>query len=459
VELKNKRVMVLGLGVSGVAAAHLLAARGAALIMADQRVDLACDRLPAGEVHLGEGTPEWLSGVSLVVTSPGVPPSSTLMRAARTAQIPVIGELELGARFVTAPLVAVTGTNGKSTVTELLGEIFATAGMRTFVGGNLGTPLSAAGGDFDVAVVEVSSYQLETIERFKPRVAIHLNLTADHLDRYDDLEAYGRAKERIFLNQDTTDWAVLNRDDPAVWKLAARTRAQVFSFGRERPPSGPAVWSDGDRIAFDDVSERSSQTRLLAPLRSAGARVHASDSISLKKFRLPGTHNRLNAMAAAAGARAMQIAPAVIERALANFAGLPHRLEFVGEKAGVLYVDDSKGTNVGAVVEALAAVAGPVVLIAGGVDKGGDYAPLRAALANKVRLLFLLGAAREKMRDALAGATTIECVDTLAGAVARAAAGAQPGETVLLSPACSSFDQFKDYAERGRIFQKLVRAL
>jgi UDP-N-acetylmuramoylalanine--D-glutamate ligase len=216
--------------------------------------------------------------------------------------------------------------------------------------------------------------------------------------------------------------------------------AQVFSFGRERPPSGPAVWSDGDRIAFDDG-------------------VHASDSISMKKFRLPGTHNRLNAMAAAAAAFALEIAPAVIERALANFAGLPHRLELVGERAGVLYVDDSKGTNVGAVVEALAAVAGPVVLIAGGVDKGGDYAPLRAALANKVRLLFLLGAAREKMRDALAGATTIECVDTLAGAVARAAAGAQPGETVLLSPACSSFDQFKDYAERGRIFQKLVRAL
>ena len=433
--------MVIGLGISGVAAAGLLAARGAELIMVDQRAESASGKLPAGEVRIGAGSAEWLNGVDLVVSSPGVAPSSILMSAARARKIPIVGELELASRFVSAPIVAVTGTNGKSTVTELIGAIFIAAGMKTFVGGNLGTPLSAAaGGDYDVAVVEVSSYQLETIERFKPRVAIHLNLSADHLERYADLVDYGRAKERIFLNQDADDWAILNRDDPPVWKLAPRMRAQVISFGRERPANGAAMWSDGELIAFDDGRG-------------------SSGTISVEKFRLPGAHNRSNSMAAVAAAHAMQVAPSTIEEALANFRGLPHRLETVREKAGVRYIDDSKGTNVGAVIEALAAVEGPVILIAGGVDKGGAYEPLRAALAGKVHRLFLIGAAREKMREALTGATTIECVETLAAAVALAAARAQPGDTVLLSPACSSFDQFKDYAERGRIFQELVRAL
>jgi UDP-N-acetylmuramoylalanine--D-glutamate ligase len=447
-ELRGKRVMVIGLGISGRAAARLLAERGAQLVMTDRNADLAREDLPVGVVHLGAEDPAWLDGpapIDLVVASPGVPQTSTLMSTARARRIPIIGELELGSRLVSAPMVAITGTNGKSTVTVLLGEICKAAGMKTFVGGNLGTPLAdAAGATYDVAVIEVSSYQLELIETFKPRVAIHLNLTDDHLDRYRDLGEYGRAKARVFENQDGSDWAILNRDDAHVWKLAHEVRARVFSFGFDRPASAAtdisrAIWCDDDALAFDD-----------------GTR---SGRIALSGFALPGRHNLLNAMAAAAAALALGVVPQTIERELIGFSGLPHRTEFVRDVNGIRYIDDSKGTNVGAVVEALAATGGPVILIAGGVDKGGDYGPLRAPLSEKVRLLILIGAARDKMRTALEGAAAIETAPALAEAVRIAAARARRGDTVMLSPACSSFDQFKDYAERGRVFQELVRAL
>jgi UDP-N-acetylmuramoylalanine--D-glutamate ligase len=440
-ELQGKRVMVIGLGVSGLAAARLLAAHGAKLVLADRRTDLAREKLPVGEVRLGEEDPAWLDGVKLVVASPGVPPSSPLMSAARALRIPLISELELASRLITAPMVAVTGTNGKSTVVVLLGEIFRKAGRKTFVGGNLGTALADAASDnYQDIVAEVSSYQLELIEKFKPRVAIYLNLSDDHLDRYANLEEYGRAKARIFENQDAGDWAVLNRDDPKVWRVAESLRSQVMSFGFAPPPeNGSALWRESDAIAFANGARRG--------------------RISLAEFKLPGAHNVANAMAAAAGALAIGIEPTVIERALAESHGLPHRIETVGEKNGVRFVDDSKGTNVGAVLEALGAMRSPVILLAGGVDKGGDYAPLIEPLREKVRLLILYGSAREKMRDALSGPVAIEVVTTLAEAVALAEKRAMSGDTVLLSPACSSFDQFKDYAERGRVFQELVRAL
>jgi UDP-N-acetylmuramoylalanine--D-glutamate ligase len=439
-ELQGKRVMVIGLGVSGLAAARLLAARGAGLVLTDRRTDLKREGWPAGEIRLGEEDPAWLKGVELVVASPGVPPSSPLMSAAHDAGIPLISELELASRFITAPIIAVTGTNGKSTVVVLLGEIFRQAGYKTFVGGNLGTALAdAVDGGYANVVAEVSSYQLELIETFKPRVAIYLNLTDDHLDRYGSLEEYGQAKARIFENQDAGDWAIVNRDDTHVRRRAEALSSRVMSFGEARPSTMPALWLEGEAITFDDGVRRG--------------------HISLAEFKLPGAHNAANAMAAAAGALAMGIEPAVIEKALAESHGLPHRIETVGEKAGVRYVDDSKGTNVGAVVEALGALAAPVILLAGGVDKGGEYAPLIEPLRAKVKLLIVYGAAREKMRAALAGSTAIEVVASLAEAVALAAERAVRGDTVLLSPACSSFDQFKDYAERGRVFQELVRAL
>jgi UDP-N-acetylmuramoylalanine--D-glutamate ligase len=440
-ELAGKRVLVIGLGVSGRAAARLAAARGAQLVLADARADIAREGLPAGELRLGAEDPARLDGVDLAIASPGVPPTSPLMRAAVAAGIPLIGELEFGARFVRAPIVAITGTNGKSTVTMMIGAMLRAAGLRAFVGGNLGTPIAeAATGDFDAAVVEASSYQLELVERFHPRVAVHLNLSDDHLDRYRDFAEYGRAKARIFENQDAADCAVLNRDDPNVWRLAASARARVFSFGLQAPPpSGDAIWPVRDALAW----------------RFRGA----EGEIDLRRFTLRGRHNLANAMAAAAAALAMGAGAAAIESALADFKGLKHRIEFVAEKRGVRYVDDSKGTNVGAAVEALYAVEPPVILIAGGVDKGGDYAPLRAAVRERARLVILNGAAREKMRAALAGAAAIEAAPTMDEAVRIAARRACPGDTVLLSPACSSFDQFKDYAERGRVFQELVRTL
>ncbi len=448
-DLAGKRVMVIGLGVSGLAAARLLASCGARLVMTDLRADprpdlhgesgAGDDSMPSGEIHLGGEDPAWLDGVDLVVTSPGVPSASRLLTEADRRRIPVIGELELGSRFVEAPIVAVTGTNGKSTVTTLIGEIFKAAGRRVFAGGNLGTPLvEAAGEEFDAVVAEVSSYQLERTEHFKPHVAVHLNLAEDHLDRYKNLDEYGSAKARLFRMQDRYDWAILNRDDPRVWFLRTKISAQVMSFGLAPADSTPAIGYDGGDLIFD--------------IRTCHGR------ISLKRLRLAGRHNIANAMAATAAALVSGIELRVIEAALADFAGLPHRTEFVAERDGVTYIDDSKGTNVASVIEALAAVRAPVILIAGGMDKGGAYAPLRAPLGEKARLLILIGAARDTMGAALKDATEIELVQTLDEAVRRAAAASRRGDTVLLSPACSSFDQFRNYAERGRIFQELVRA-
>jgi len=439
-ELGGKHVLVIGLGVTGAAAARFLASRGAILSMTDRRTDLDRSKLPTGAMHLGAEDPAWIRGIDLVVTSPGVPRDSILIRTALENRIPVIGEIELASRFITAPLVAVTGTNGKSTVVVLLGEIMKAAGMRTFVGGNLGTPLvDAINGEYDVAVVEVSSFQLESIEKFRAKVGVHLNLSDDHFDRYRNLEDYGRAKARLFENQDASDFAILNRDDLNVWKLAANMRARVISFGIERGDDTASLWHEGNTIAFDLGTRRG--------------------KISLEGFRLSGRHNIANAMAATAAALALNVDPKKIELALASFRGLPHRIEIVAEKHGVTYIDDSKGTNVGAVVEAIDALAAPIILIAGGLDKGGDYAPLRRPLSEKVKLAIFNGAARTKMRDALDGATTIDLVATLHEAVEHAAQAARAGDTVLLSPACSSFDQFKDYAERGNVYKELVRAL
>jgi UDP-N-acetylmuramoylalanine--D-glutamate ligase len=440
-DVRGKRVLVLGLGVSGLAVAQFLAGQGAKLVLVDRNEKLDRGSLPAGEIHLGAEDPAWLKGVDSVVTSPGVPRTSAILTGAVAAKIPVMGEIEFASRFLSAPIAAITGTNGKSTVTMMLDEMLKAAGMRTFVGGNLGTPLvKAIGGVYDALVVEVSSFQLEWIEKFRPRVGIYLNLTDDHFDRYQSLEDYGAAKARIFENQDSGDWAILNRDDANVWKLARTVRAQVFSFGMLASGETPAIWPVGKHLDFQ-MRARKGQ-------------------INMAGFRLPGAHNVANAMAASAAALAMFADVGPIERAIRSFAGLPHRIEFVREADGVTWIDDSKGTNVGAVVEAIEAVTAPIVLLAGGLDKGGNYAPLLGPIRTKVKLVILFGAASEKMRDALAGTPTpIRLVPTLKDAVELAAKVAKQGDTVLLSPACASFDQFKDYAERGNVFQELVRAL
>jgi UDP-N-acetylmuramoylalanine--D-glutamate ligase len=430
-ELKGKRAMVVGLGVSGRAVARFLARRGAALVLTDKKADLATGDLPFGEIHFGAEDAAWLKGVDLIVTSPGIPRESILLREAIARGISVIGEIELASQFVQAPIIGITGTNGKSTVTTMVGEILKAAGKNVFVGGNLGTPLiEAVGVDPEALVIELSSFQLEWIEKFRAHVGVHLNLTDDHFERYRDLEDYGRAKARLFENQGAGDWAVLNRDDPNVWKLRLTMRSRVVGFGLGAAPAGgDAIWSDSANVFFDVGGRRG--------------------RLDLAQFKLPGKHNLSNAMAAAGAALAIEIDPGAIETGLASFQPLAHRIETVREWRGIQFVDDSKGTNVGAVVEALDAVRAPVILIAGGFDKGGDYAPLKNPLQEKVKLAIFIGAAREKMRAALEGTTRIEVVEKLADAVVRAAEVGVAGDTVMLSPACSSFDQFRNYAERG----------
>jgi UDP-N-acetylmuramoylalanine--D-glutamate ligase len=438
--LQGINAMVVGLGASGSAAARFLAARGAHLTLTDRRSEVDRAALPAGEVRLGGEEPGWLKGIELVVASPGVPRDSVLLREAVARKIEVIGEIELASRFIAAPIAAVTGTNGKSTVTMMLGAMLKEDGRKVFVGGNLGTPLiEAVDGAYDAIVAELSSFQLEWIERFRPHVGVHLNLTDDHFDRYLDLADYGRAKARLFENQDSGDWAILNRDDPNVWKLARTVRSRVLGFGLGGDAAPPAIRPGDSALEFDTGESRG--------------------RISLAGFRLPGRHNLANAMAASAAAIAMGASIGAIERALAHYHPLAHRIELVCEKDGITWIDDSKGTNVGAVVEALDAVAAPVILIAGGVDKGGEYAPLVEPLRRKARRAILIGAARKRMAAALRGAVEVETVATLGEAVERAARIGRRGDTVLLSPACSSFDQFRDYAERGNVFKELVRAL
>ncbi|MGD0073443.1 MAG: UDP-N-acetylmuramoyl-L-alanine--D-glutamate ligase [Candidatus Binataceae bacterium] len=441
IELAGKRVVVLGLGVTGRGVARFLAARGARLCLIDQRADIDRDGLPPGaELHLGPELSNCLSGADLVIPSPGVARDYPLLREAVAARIPVLSELELASRFLAGPLVAITGTNGKSTVTVMLGEVLKAAGMQAFVGGNLGTPLiDAIGAAHDVAVVEVSSFQLEWIESFRPHVAIHLNLTDDHLYRYRDLEEYGRFKARIFENQNADDFAIINRDDPHVWRLNGRLKARTISFGLSQAAAPPAIQLDRDALVFDDGTTRR--------------------RVGIGALKIPGRHNLANATAVAAAAMVLGVDAKPIERVFAEFTGLAHRIEFVRERNGVTFVDDSKGTNVGATVEAIAAVAAPIIWIAGGVDKGGDYSPLRVLLKEKVRRAILIGEARYKMQAALSDVTEVELTATLADAVARAAAIARRGDTILLSPACSSFDQFRNYEERGRIFKELARAL
>ncbi len=443
-DVEGKKVMMLGLARTGVAAARFLAERGADVTVSDRRgeADLTREIAALGgapvRFRLGGEDPSWLDGIDLLIPSPGVPQENPLLRAAGRRGIEILSEIELGYRFVRAPLLAITGTNGKSTTTSLIGAMLKAAGANVFVGGNIGAPLIGfAGQAWDWGVVEVSSFQLEWVQAFRPKIAILLNLTEDHLDRYASFNDYCAAKERIFAAQQPDDVAVLNRDDPLVWRARARTRARVVSFGWSTVDEG--VYATKDEIVW----------------RGGGA----EERFALARVKIHGVHNVENMMAAVAAAKAAGITRAAIQSALESFAGLEHRLEFVREKSGVRYYNDSKGTNVGAVIKSLAGFSAPVILLAGGVDKGGDYAPLAAEIRRTVKKLILFGAAKEKIRAALGGSIETVVVDSLDAAVREAAASARAGDIVLLSPACSSFDMFRDYTERGKRFRSLVQEL
>jgi UDP-N-acetylmuramoylalanine--D-glutamate ligase len=444
----GKKALVIGAKRTGAAAARYHASQGAAVIL--------CDKATAGfddERRRLEGMPiEWrlgredvalLAGVELVIPSPGVPREHEVLAAAVERGIAVLAEIELAFRALSVPLYAITGTNGKSTTTELLGRMIRRSGSRVFVGGNLGTPLvEAVGQAIDCAVAEVSSFQLEWVEELRPEIGVFLNLTDDHLDRYPSLEAYGEAKATLFRAQTPEDWAVLSREDPWVWNLRDHLRSRVISFGFDTVEYGTFPRDGTIVVRLPD-----------------GTRKREELTFATSRTRLRGIHNLENLMATATAALLAGVPPAAIQEAIDEFPGLPHRLQLVRQKDGVSFVDDSKGTNVGAVVKSLASIAGPVILLAGGVDKGGSYEPLRALVRERVKRLILFGEARETIRSTLGEETETLLVGNLEEAVARAAESARTGDTVLLSPACSSFDMFRDYAERGDRFRALVEAL
>ena len=436
--------MVLGLARTGRDTARFLAQEGAVVLVSDLRaaadlqVELnALAGLPI-QYHLGGEDLNWLEGVDMVVPSPGVPMNNLLLQEAGQRGIEIISEIELAYRALSLPLIAVTGTNGKSTTTTLIGEILKANGTKTFVGGNLGMPLIGCGAvNWDWGVVEVSSFQLEWVKWFRPRIAVLLNISEDHLDRYPDLAAYAGAKQRIFTAQDEEDIAVLNRDDSRVWPMRQQLRSQVVSIGFSEVPNG--VFAERDAIVWRDGQ--------------------GEERFSLTAAKIKGVHNVENMMAAIAATKAVGVGHDVIQKTLESFPGLEHRLEFVREKDGVRYFNDSKGTNVGAVEKSLASFSEPVILIAGGVDKGGDYRQLQNCIRQRVRRLVLFGAAKDIIAEALGHLTETMIVTDLAAAVGDAAAHARLGDVVLLSPACSSFDMFRNYAERGKAFKSLVHAL
>ena len=443
-ELKGKKVLVIGLARTGRECARFLVEQGASVTVSDLRPEAelkdevkSLAGLPI-RYFFGAEERRWLEAMDCVIPSPGVAAENPLLSEAAAGGIPVLSEIELAYRFFRAPLVAVTGTNGKSTTTTLIGEMVKAGGRKVFVGGNLGTPfIGAVSGEWDWGVLEISSFQLEWIERFRPRIAVLLNVTEDHLDRYTTFDDYRRAKERIFAAQSEGEFAVLNREDPRVWALRVNVKARVVSFGFAEVSEG--AYATADMIVWRDGANE--------------------ERFPLADVKIQGVHNVENMMAAVAAAKLAGIARQPIQQTLEHFPGLEHRLEFVREKDGVSYYNDSKGTNVGAVVKSLAGFSAPVILIAGGVDKGGDYGPLEEGIKRKVRRLVLFGAAKNVIARALGHLTETVIVENLAAAVGDAAAAARAGDVVLLAPACSSFDQFRNYAERGRSFKNLVQAL
>ncbi len=443
-ERRDQKVVVVGFGRSGQAATKLLLREGARVVVSEARPrkDLPQGLLSSFEeqgviFETGGHRPETLTSADLVVVSPGVP--LEVYASAVLSGIPVIGELELAYQYLKGKkVVAITGTNGKTTTTAMVTDILRLSGYRVFVGGNFGTPLSEfvlSGQKAEMVVLEVSSFQLETTITFAPDVALLLNITPDHLERYLSFEDYARAKWRLFTAQGPYQAAILPEDLPNLKEALEEIRAKVYFFGKGK--GAQAILKEG---AFE--------------LRLA----EEPERYTFAGFKLLGEHNRLNFMAAALAARLAGATPEGVNRAIQSFIGFPHRLEFVGCFGGVYFVNDSKATNVDATLKALEGLAGPIILILGGKHKGASYRPLAPAIREKVRLLILMGDSRHLMAEELRDLTLTRLVPTLEEAVALAISEAVSGDTVLLSPAAASFDQFENYQERGDLFREIVLA-
>jgi UDP-N-acetylmuramoylalanine--D-glutamate ligase len=448
VDVKDKRVLVVGLGKSGVASALFLKARGARVTVSDTKSpDQLRDEIPllldhGIAVETGGHGERTFRGQDLIVVSPGVPVDAPPLVQARASGEPVIGEVELAAQHLPGPIVAITGSNGKTTTTSLAGDILTAGGLPTVVGGNIGTPaisLVEHAARETVIVLEISSFQLETIQTFRPRVAVILNITPDHLDRHRTFQAYVDAKARIFENQQTSDFAVLNEDDPTCLTLAGRTRGQVFWFSRKKEVKQGA-YLEGGRILFRD---------------GAGQR----EIMLVSEIRLKGAHNVENVLGGICAGVLMGVAPDKIRHAVRDFKAVEHRLEYVTTIKGVEYYDDSKATNVDATIKALESFPANIHLILGGKDKGSDYTVLNDLLRQRVKRVYTIGVAADKIESHIKGAAEIVHAETLDNAIRRAHAVAQPGDIVLLAPACASFDQFQSYNHRGQVFKEVVHAL
>jgi UDP-N-acetylmuramoylalanine--D-glutamate ligase len=445
---QDKKVTVLGLGKSGLACARELLAQGASLCLSDARpteelMPLVAD-LPADRIRVdGGGHSGACLDADAIVLSPGVPIQTPIIQAAIADGVPVIGEVELAFQLRhDVPYVAITGTNGKTTTTTLVGEILNQAGLKAPVGGNIGTPIvSLVHEPAEAFVLEVSSFQLETIHTFQPRVAAFLNFTDDHLNRHGTREEYLAMKKRIFENQESGDFAVLNADDPTVASLASQVRSQPLLFSAEKDLSAGVVVKDGWIL-----------------MRSAAGETPV---MSVAEIQLRGRHNLENCLAAVAIAAAMNLPFESVRRTIAAFKGVEHRIEPVATLNGALFINDSKGTNYDSTVKAIEAYTEPLILIAGGRDKGGAINHLIEAVRQRVRHTILIGEAAPYFERVLraAGYEAITMAEDLGAAVSAAAAMAQPGDVVLFSPACTSFDMFKNYEERGRAYKSLVHAV
>jgi UDP-N-acetylmuramoylalanine--D-glutamate ligase len=452
-DLTNKRVLVVGLGKSGVASALFLKARGAQVTVSDAKPqDQLGEEIPVLldhgiTVETGGHGERTFRGQDLIVVSPGVPTDAAPLVQARALGEPVIGEIELASLFLPGPIAAITGSNGKTTTTTLAGEILTAGGRSTLVGGNIGTPaisLVERATPETIMILEVSSFQLETIQTFRPKIAVILNITPDHLDRHRTFAAYTDAKARIFENQGSDDFAVLNADDPTCLTLASRTKAQVFWFSRKNEVKQGACAREG-RVLFRD---------------SGGQR----EIMLISEIPLKGMHNVENVLAAVCVGALLRCKPEQIRQAVRNFKAVEHRLEYVATIRGVEYYNDSKATNVDATIKALESFPANIHLILGGKDKDSNYAQLNDLLRQRVKRVYTIGAAAAKIEALIAsskggGAAEIVHAEALETAVKRAAATAQPGDVVLLAPACASFDQFRNYEHRGQVFKEIVRVL
>jgi len=444
-DVTGKRVTVVGAARSGIAAAELLVRYGARVTLTDIRSDVpeaANLRTSGVALELGAHQPRTFSEAELVVLSPGVPPDQPVIDLARRRGVPVIGELELAYRWLRGRVIAITGTKGKSTTTALTGRMLEAAGFKVTVGGNIGAPLSAQVTNSTpdtLHVVEASSFQLEQIDRFHPWIAVMLNFSPDHLDRHPSVEAYAAAKSRIFENQIDSDWAVVNADDPIVLEMARRGRAQTRLFART---AQIAAGTTVDRGWI--VDRRDSRVDRLVPLTA----VH-----------LLGPHLVYAVMAAATVSVVAGATPSAITSAVEGFRGLEHAMELAGEVEGVRFVNDSKATNVESALRSIESFESDLVAIVGGRFKGGDLTLLREPLKKRARAVIAIGEARPLVRAALAGAIPLYEAASLADAVRRGFELAKPGGVVLLAPACASFDMFRDYAERGRMFKEEVARL